>query len=124
MEGWSINSLPTLARKYGTSIPATSRRMIDLMPETGVMASWKPPIKFANEKPKLLPSYCPIPRYQLRNSVPRRRPWSITRASGAQQVQTGFAPLVDRINGSLAPKDVPAEAWGWEHGEYNKVMVW
>ena len=40
---------------------------------------------------------------QLRNSVPYRRPWLITRASGAQQVQTGFAPLVDRINGSLAP---------------------
>lgn len=124
MEGWSINNLKALARKYGASIPATSRRMIDLMPETGVMASWKPPLKSAAERPKLLSSYCPSSRYQPRNSVPRLRSWLITRASRVRQVQTGFAPLVDRNSGLVTPKDVPAEAWAWGHGEFNKVMVW
>ena len=37
LEDWSIRGVSALARKYDTSITATARRMIDLMPEKALM---------------------------------------------------------------------------------------
>ena len=42
-EGWTLKSLRKMAAKYDTSMEATSRRMVDLMPEPSILGVWKCP---------------------------------------------------------------------------------
>lgn len=124
MEGWGLESVKTLSRKYHASIPATARRMIDLMPEVAVMATWKPAHQETEDGPKLLSSYgrdspCGAPNFPRRSA-----PLLITQASGTHNVLSGLASFIDKRRFPFAPPDVPAQALGWGSDEYSRVMVW
>ena len=119
MEGWSLKSLRTLAAAYDTSLPATARRMVDLMPEEALMGVWKVSgdgsaalhwphagkTAFAVPSPSILSN----DRMEL-----------VYRAWNSFQVEDGSAPV--RL-GRRKPIDVPAEAMAWGRGEYKQVMV-
>ena len=102
--GWSLGSLSLLAGMYGTSIPATARRMVRLMPESCVMGVWKPAESGA-EAHILQQSYGPQCRYGVPNStrLPRRRLWLIARAANGREVESGISPLRDRNRPSASP---------------------
>ena len=121
-EGWSLKSLQTLSKIYQASRPATAIRMIDLMPETCVLAVWKPPTN-DGDIPKLKWSYTGDTHYGVPRAVPRRRLWLVARALKAQDIQEGIAPVVDHARKTAEPPDVPAEALAWSQGEYRQVMV-
>ena len=124
VSGWSLGSLDSLAKVYGASVPATARRMVDLMPETSVMGIWKP--SSANvEKHRLQQSYGTQNRYAVPNSIhlPRRRLWLIARAANGKLMESGPSPILDRNRPSTLPNDVPAEAWAWGRDEFRRVLV-
>ena len=123
MEGWSLRSSITLHRKYNTSIRATTRRMIDLMPEEALRGIWK--ISGGNgEKVELLGQYCGKTWYQIPGSstVSAQRLQLINRAwnNNQDQVEPGFMPVK---LGRRRPVDVPAEAMAWGRGEHKQVLV-
>ncbi len=122
--GWSLSSLDLLARMYGTSIPATARRMVGLMPESCVMGVWKP-AKSRVESHSLQQSYGPQSRYGVPNSTRllRSRLWLIARAANSQGVESGISPIRDKNRPSASPPDVPADAWAWGRDEFRRVMV-
>jgi hypothetical protein len=120
--GWSLESLRALSSKYQTSMPATAIRMVDLMPETSLLAVWRPPSD-VNKVPKLQWSHAKSSRYRVPSVLPRRRLWLIARAMNAHDVQSGIAPVVDKVHKAAVPPDVPAEALAWGQGEYRQVMI-
>ena len=122
--GWSLGSLSSLGRLYGTSIPATASRMINLMPEPSAMGIWKP-AAIGRDSHKLQQSFGPQARYGIPNStrLPRRRLWLIGRADNSPTVETGISPILDRKRPSALPIDVPAEAWAWGRDEFRRVIV-
>ena len=122
---WSLGRLGQLAKAYGTSIPATARRMVGLMPgEPCVMGIWKP-ASANNERHGLQQSYGPQSRYRVPNSsrLSRRRLWLIARAANSRGVESGIAPLLDQNRPSAFLPDVPADAWAWGKEEYRRVLV-
>lgn len=123
--GWSLNSLRTLAKVYDTSIPATARRMVGLMAEACVMAIWNPAGEPA-ELHRLEQRYTRLARYGVPSprTIPRQRLCLIDRALSSQQVQCGIAPIVDKKRPAAMPPDVPAEAWAWGRGQYQRVMMY
>ena len=123
--GWDLHSLKKLARLYDTSIPATARRMIDVMSETCIMGIWKLASSHG-ERHSLKQSFGNRGRYGVPNSAvfPRRRLWLVGRASNSWEVQSGVAPIVDKKRGQAAPADVPAEAWAWGRDEHRRVIVY
>ena len=123
MEGWSLVSLRTLARKYSTSIPATARRLVDLMPETSLIGIWRIQATGDRGLLKLAGAHSSNLRYGVPSSVPRRRSWLVARAFHNEGIQRGFAPVVDKKRNVRTPPDVPAEALAWGHGEYQRVLV-
>ena len=121
MEGWSLRSSRTLHLKYNTSIPATARRMIDMMPEESLMGIWK--VSSVNDKKaELREWYCGKTRYRIpgSNTVSARRLQLINRAWNSNRVESGFMPVK---LGRRRPVDVPAEAMAWRRGEYKQVLV-
>ena len=121
---WSLMGLRAMSSVYSTSITATARRMIDLTPETCLLAVWKPS-SISGGVPKLQWPYGGGYRYGVPGSaLPRRRLWLVTRALNARDVQTGIAPLVDMRRSTSAPPDVPAEALAWGQGEGRQAMVY
>ncbi len=123
VNGWNLTSLKTLCRKYETSMQATCRRMVDLMPEATVMAAWKPLRYGDSTYSKLEWSYGRCTRYGIPRSSPRHRRWLVGRALQCEQMQAGFSPVLDRRRNSRRPPDVPAEALTWGSGEYKRVLV-
>ena len=121
---WSLSSLSSLAGMYGTSIPATARKMVELMPEPCAMGIWKP-ASASVETHKLQQSFGPQSRYGIPNStsLSRRRLWLIARAANSQIVESGISPLLDKNRPSAFPPDVPADAWAWGREEFRRVMV-
>lgn len=121
MEGWSLRSLRTLADKYDTSIPATARRMIDLMPEESLLGVWKASNN-ANEKATFQWSHCGKTSYRIpsTSTVSDQRLGLINRAWNSYQVESGFAPVK---LGRRKSVDVPAEAMAWGRDDYKRVMV-
>jgi hypothetical protein len=123
--GWSLKSLRALSARYESSMPATARRMIDLMPETCLLGAWKPSgdsgVSF-----KLQSSHTGNPRYGVPSGsvLPRPRLWLIARAKNSTSMQLGIAPVVDKARKRAIPVDVPAEAIAWGQGEYRQVMVY
>ena len=121
--GWSLKSLKTLSTEYQTSIPATAIRVVDLMPETCLLGVWRPPAD--NEAvPKLQWSHARGRRFGVPSAVPRSRLWLISRALHSAGVQSGIAPVVDKVWQTANPNDVPAEALAWGQGEYRQVMLY
>ena len=122
--GWSLGNLNLLAGMYNTSIPATARRMVGLMPESCVMGIWKP-AESSTESHSLQQSYGLQCRYGVPNStrLPRRRLWLIARAANSQGMESGISPLRDKNRPSASPPDVPADAWAWGRDEFRRVMV-
>ena len=125
MEGWALRSSRTLARKYDTSIPATARRMIDLMPEETLMGVWKvSSVNGEGERAELLWQHFGKTWYRIPGSstVSAQRLQLINRAwnSDQDQVEPGFMPVK---LGRRRPVDVPAEAMAWGRGEYKQVLV-
>ena len=123
LNGWNLTSLKTLCRKYETSVQATCRRMVDLMPEATVVAAWKPSQLGDSTYSKLDWSYGQDTRYRIPNSSPRHRQWLVGRALHREQIQAGFSPVIDRRRNPRRPPDVPAEALTWGRGEYKRVLV-
>lgn len=122
--GWELGGLGSLAKQYGTSIPATARRMIGLMPEPCVMGVWKPAA--ANSDTHILQqSFAPQSRYGVPSStrLSRRRLWLIARASNSQKVESGILPLLDKNRSWAILPDVPADAWAWGREEFRRVMI-
>lgn len=122
--GWGLDGLQPLARLYEASIPATARRMVDLMEEPCLMGVWKPAT--GNETiHSLEQSYDSSGRFGVRNStgIASRRLWLIGRAARSRQVEQGIAPVVDKGHPRAAPADAPAEAWAWSRDEFRRVMV-
>ena len=124
MEGWSLRSLRTLSPKYDTSLVATAKRMVELMPEPCLLSIWKPP-HISNEIPRLQSYDTGRSHYGIRNAslLPRESLRLVTRALDSHKVESGFAPVVDTKHGTGRPIDVPAEALAWGRGEYRQVMV-
>ena len=125
MEGWSLRSSRTLSRKYDASIPATARRMIDLMPEETLMGVWKiSGVNGEGEKAELLRQHWGKTWYRIPGSstVSAQRLQLINRAwnNNQDQVEPGFMPVK---LGRRRPVDVPAEAMAWGRGEYKQVLV-
>ena len=120
--GWSLEGLTTLSKEYDTSIPATAIRMIDLMPETSVLAVWKPPTA-DYDVPALQWTYSCNADYDVPKKTPRQRLWLIPRASNSEGVQEGPAPIRHGSRKTRYPLDVPAESLAWGRGEYRQVMV-
>jgi hypothetical protein len=122
--GWSLDNLGPLARRYETSIPATARRMVDLTAETCNMSIWKPALHH-DKHHSLQQSFSANDRYGVPNStgLPRRRLWLVGRAASGREVESGFAPLVDKKHPRAFPADVPAEAWAWGWNEHRRVVV-
>ena len=122
--GWSLSGIRHLTRKYDTSVQATARRLLNLMPETCHMGIWKPATSEL-EMHRLVHSLGQSARYGIKNptSLPRRRLWLISRAANGSEVETGVSPLTDRSRPSAFPKDVPAEAWAWGREDYRNVLV-
>ncbi len=122
--GWSLDSLTHMSKSYQTSIPATARRMIDLNQETTLLAIWR---SSQNQKGnlRLNQSYSREFRYGIpnANTLLGRRMWLVPRAMKAKVVQSGVAPIVDKLKKTAAPPDVPAEALAWGQGEFRQVMV-
>lgn len=123
--GWALGSLSSLARLYGTSIPATARRMVGLMEETCVMGIWK----LGNSDDwsvSLQQSYGRSSKYGVRNAIglPRRRLWLVHRASNSSDIESGIAPVVHRQRPQAHPTDVPAEAWAWGRNDQRRVMTY
>ena len=100
----------------------TLERLVDLMPETSLLAVWRPPSD-VNEVPKLRWSHAKSSRYRVPSLLPRRRLWLIARATNAPDMQSGIAPVVDKVHQAAAPPDVPAEALAWGQGDHRQVMV-
>ena len=119
MEGWSLNSLRTLASKYETSIPATALRMVDLMPEESLMGVWKVSEegKKALQWPHAGKTDYAIPSPSI---IAEERMELVSRAWHSYQVESGFAPVK---LGRAKPVDVPSEAMAWGRGEYKQVMA-
>ena len=122
--GWSLQGIRKLTSRYGTSVPATARRMVALMPEQSLMGTWKP-ASSDSDSHKLQDSFGPTPNYGVPNArrIPRRRHWLIARADKSAEVECGVAPVINRSRPSGFPIDVPAEAWAWGKGEYRRVVV-
>ena len=120
---WELSNLRALARLYDVSIPATARRMVDLMEETCLLGVWKPAT--AGGTHSLEQSYGPDRRFGVRSStgIANQRLGLIDRAATSRQVEAGNAPIVDRKRPRAVPADVPAQAWAWGSGEFRKVMV-
>ena len=99
--------------------------MIDLSPETSLFAIWKP-----NDNhtigPSLRQSYSREFRYAIPNAktLLSRRMWLVSRAMKAREMQSGIAPVVDKLRETAAPPDVQAEALAWGRGEFRQVMVY
>lgn len=123
--GWSLDGLMKLSREYETSIPATARRMIDLTPETSLFAIWRLNENHAGGV-SLQQSHSREFRYAIPNAktMSNRRMWLVLRAMKALDVQSGIAPVVDKLKETAAPPDVPAEAIAWGRGEFRQVMVY
>ena len=123
--GAGLASLSGLARAYETSILATAKRIVDLTPETVIMGVWRqagsPTARYALEW-----AYSRSRRYGVPSPsrTPRRRLWLIGRSDNSQNIETGIAPLVDRVRQRALPEDVPAEAWAWGQTQHRKVMVY
>ena len=119
MEGWSLKSLRTLSHKYETSLSATARRMVELMPEEALMGVWKVSEegKVALQWPHKGKTEYAIPSPSI---LPDGRMELVARAWNSHQVEEGVAPT--RL-GRSRPIDVPAEAMAWGRGEYKQVMV-
>ena len=122
-EGWSLKGLRALSSMYSTSMTATARRMIDLTPDTCLLAVWKPSAN-SDGVPKLQWPYGGGYRYGVPSVLPRRRLWLLTRALNGRYLQSGIAPIVDKRRGTAAPPDVPAEALAWGEGEHRQIMVY
>ena len=124
MEGWSLRSLRILSREYETSMTATARRMVELMPEPALMSVWKPP-NDNGDIPKLQWTDIRRSHHRVQNAsfLPRERLRLITDALDSDKVESGCAPVVDTRRGAGRPTDVPAEALAWGRGEYRQVMV-
>ncbi len=122
--GWSLHCLRYLTRRYETSVEATARRMVDLMPEACLMGIWKPATS-ESDSHTLERSKSTVSSYAIRNSnrVPRRRFWLIARASRSTRVESGIAPIVDKTRPTAQPVDVPSEAVSWGSRENQKVIV-
>ena len=123
MEGWSVRNVRLLASKYNTSVTATARRMIDLMPDEAIMGVWK--VSGEDGKAELQWSHAgktsyAIPATQI---VAEERLELINQAWNSYQyrVVEGVAPVK---LGRRKPVDVPAEAMTWGRDEYKQVMVY
>lgn len=124
MEGWSLRSLRTLSRIYDTSVPATARRIVRLMPETSIMAVWKLGNNIKNA-PKLQWTDSQCSRFGVPSGsvVPPTSLELISRTLESSGVQTGSAPIIDTAYGNPRPIVVPAEALAWGRGEYRQAIV-
>jgi hypothetical protein len=122
---WSLGSLGSLARLYNTSVTATARRMVDLMPEPCVMGVWKPATDHLLNH-LLQQNYSAHSRYGIPSPsrLPRQRMWLVARAANGHETQEGIAPLIDKSRPAAVPPDVPAEAWSWGLPERRQVMVY
>ena len=124
MEGWSLNSLRTLASKYETSIPATALRMVDLMPEESLMGVWKVSGD-DGESAKLRWAHVGKTAYRVPSgSVSSKRLSLVTKAWNSARVESGAAPVQDSRFERIRLLDVPAEAMAWGKDEYKQVMVY
>ena len=123
--GWDLRSLRPLARLYETSIPATARRMIDLMGESCLMSVWKP-APGGPEGHSLEDWHCGTGRFGVPSpvSIATQRLWLVGRAAHSREIEEGAAPVVDKRRPRAVPSDVPAEAWAWGRDEFRKVMVY
>ena len=121
---WSLSKLSHLAGMYGTSIPATARRMVGLIPEPCVMGIWKPAAS-DTEAHSLQQSFGTQSIYGVPNAtrLSRLRLWLIARAANSRRVESGILPLLARNRPSASPPDVPADAWAWGKDEFRRVMV-
>lgn len=123
LDGWSLRNLRNLARKYDTSIPATARRMIDLMPEEALMGVWE---FDGNGKFNLKQRRTGKTAYRVPGgSIASKRLGLAAQAWGSDEVETGVAPVVRYSrSGGISLRDVPSEALSWGQGEYKQVMVY
>ena len=123
-EGWNLEGIRQLTRRYNTSVQATASRLISLAPEPCHMAIWQPPTSDF-EMPRLQHSLGKIAKYGIQRptTIPRRRLWLITRAANSVAVESGCSPLSDRARPMAIPRDVPAEAWAWGNGQHRRVLV-
>ena len=119
MEGWSLKSVTALAKKYDTSLSATARRMVDLMPEEALMGVWKVSEegKAAFQWPHVGKTEYAIPSPSI---LSNERMELVGRAWNSFQVEEGVAPVK---LGRRKPVDVPAEAMTWGRDAYKQVMV-
>ena len=91
MEGWSLRSLTTLAKKYEASKGATAIRMIDLMPEESLMGVWEVSEEGASlQWPHAGNTSYAIPSPRI---VSEQRLELIGRAWNSFEVEEGVAPV-------------------------------
>ena len=124
MEGWSLRSLRTLSREYETSVPATARRMIELMPEPSFLSVWKPPYS-PGGVPRLQWTDTHRSSYSVRNAslLPRHSLELIAEALDSSKIESGFIPVVDTKYKGARLTDFPAEALAWGRGDYRQAIV-
>ena len=124
MEGWSVRNVRLLASKYNTSVTATARRMIDLMPDEALMGVWK--VSGNNgESAKLQWAHAGKTAYRVPSgSVSSKRLALVTKAWNSGRVESGAAPVQDSRFERIRLLDVPAEAMAWGRDEYKQVMVY
>ena len=123
--GWGLGSVRFLANLYKTSIPATARRMVGLIPEPCVMGIWKPAGDHA-DRHLLQQAASPTGRFGVPTSLglARRRMWLVSRASRSSEVESGIAPVIDKSRPHATPLDVPAEGWAWGRDGYRRVVLY
>ena len=124
MEGWSVRNVRLLASKYNTSVTATARRMIDLMPDEALMGVWK--VSGNNgESAKLQWAHAGKTAYRVPSgSVSSKRLALVTKAWNSGRVESGAAPVQDSRFEKIRLLNVPAEAMAWGRDEYKQVMVY
>lgn len=123
LDGWSLRNLLNLARKYDTSVPATARRMIDLMPEEALMGVWE----FGrNGKFNLKWSHTGKAEYRVPGgTLSNERLGLVAQAWHSDRVESGVAPVVPYSrSGGIDLRDVPAEALAWGRDAYRQALVY
>ncbi len=118
-EGWTLKSLGRLAAKYETSMEATARRMVDLMPEPSILGVWN---SSETDTPNLKWAHSQTPSFRLPRRVPKGRQWLLSRALKSRKVEYGVAPVFGART-SRYPADSMAEALAVGSGEHLKVMA-
>ena len=123
MEGWSLRNVRVLAHKYDTSLTATARRMIDLMPEEALMGVWKVSGD-AVGRANLQWSHRGATSYRVPSgSISSQRLGLVSQAWASEKLESGVAPVQDSRFDRIKLLDVPTEAMTWGRGDYKQVMA-